>query len=737
MGWLAGWQYRKKHVVNGAVGAGTGYQVKLVVHYGFGADSSEHVYLYQKCRSDFGDVRVTLSDGETVVAGEGSGWRESKVDSDQALIWVKVPDSLESNVTIYIYYGHADAVWADSGSETFWLFDDFEDGLVVGFFKNPNNPLFAAHSVQPSVIRVGSEYWLYYDDGVNVYRRVGTNETTFGQAQSTGIAGIYCHVWKDGDVYRMVYSSTDLSQVRLATSSDGLNFVYQGVLASKGASGWDSGGIFDPCEIKVDGVYYLYFGGSSVLGDATKYKIGAATSPTGQAGSYTKHPNNPILDKSASGWDCLGVTDPHAVEYDSGKFMLFFTGFDEPEEGVDKWKQCGYATSTDLINWTKSTDNPIYYRSQTWESASGLCEPSVLVEDGKFKVWYRGKTGADSRLGYLYFDQDLTTKLPVAKNLWTIYRKNDASDEIAEIATDNGKKVLRIAALSVENHEAKAVARKTPFNNFVMQAKIRYVNWRNIWEMARTSRRYVIIANPNGYFFVHYASIPNGHNINKYNGGWASDGNYVAYDLDETKYYKVLFTLFGNVQKGEIFDGETVVASKTVSFADFSSGYSGFSVYCGAYQPSEICVDYVFVRKYVDPEPAHGAWYRRESNPTPSLLQTFFGRILRRVGEVVEILEPVTVSTDDYGNQVTDYTSSCNTYSVLKIVAENERFLAPGTTEKAEATAFFEPSVEVSAGDRVKTAHNGDWQVLYVKKLVAKGSVHHIEALMKRLEAQQ
>ena len=32
--WLTGWQYRKSHVLNGATGAGTDYQVRLNVHYG-------------------------------------------------------------------------------------------------------------------------------------------------------------------------------------------------------------------------------------------------------------------------------------------------------------------------------------------------------------------------------------------------------------------------------------------------------------------------------------------------------------------------------------------------------------------------------------------------------------------------------------------------------------------------------------------------------------------------------
>ena len=39
------WSYRKSHVINSAAGAGTDYQVKIVVHYGSGADSGENVYL--------------------------------------------------------------------------------------------------------------------------------------------------------------------------------------------------------------------------------------------------------------------------------------------------------------------------------------------------------------------------------------------------------------------------------------------------------------------------------------------------------------------------------------------------------------------------------------------------------------------------------------------------------------------------------------------------------------------
>lgn len=128
MGWLTGWTYRKSHTINPATGAGANYQKKIVVHYGSGSDSDEDVYLNGKCRTDFGDIRFTDNDGET----ELDYWMEEKVDSDYAIFWVEVADSLESSaVTIYIYYGNAGATYTDTftdlehGENTFTLFDNF------------------------------------------------------------------------------------------------------------------------------------------------------------------------------------------------------------------------------------------------------------------------------------------------------------------------------------------------------------------------------------------------------------------------------------------------------------------------------------------------------------------------------------------------------------------------------------------------------------------------------------
>jgi hypothetical protein len=116
-------------------------------------------------------------------------------------------------------------------------------------------------------------------------------------------------------------------------------------------------------------------------------------------------------------------------------------------------------------------------------------------------------------------------------------------------------------------------------------------------------------------------------------------------------------------------------------------------------------------------------------------VNTAFGKNLKQLGNIVEILKPSQTGTDEYGNPVYEMQHLADVYAHLRIFGENERVLIPGSTEKAEAVGFFEPTVEIAPGYQVKTIENGDWQVLFMKKLTMQAGVHHIEALLKRLEA--
>ncbi|MFX0097740.1 MAG: DUF2341 domain-containing protein [Candidatus Hodarchaeota archaeon] len=127
---LPDWSHRKSHVINPAPGAGTNYQIRIVVHYGAGTDSGESAYCDSQCRTDFGDIRFTDDDGVT----ELDYWMEEKVDGDYAVFWIEVADDLStSSAMIYVYYGNPTNFTTSNGPNTFLVFDDFEDGDTAGW----------------------------------------------------------------------------------------------------------------------------------------------------------------------------------------------------------------------------------------------------------------------------------------------------------------------------------------------------------------------------------------------------------------------------------------------------------------------------------------------------------------------------------------------------------------------------------------------------------------------------
>ena len=129
-GWLDDWWYRKSHVITGGMDAGENYQMSFTVYYGFGADDYNEVHCKGHCRTDFGDLRFTSSDGVT----EYDYWMQNCTPGVQALFWVEIAERLNVSRTIYIYYGKSNATTTSNGTATFKFFEDFErpDSATVG-----------------------------------------------------------------------------------------------------------------------------------------------------------------------------------------------------------------------------------------------------------------------------------------------------------------------------------------------------------------------------------------------------------------------------------------------------------------------------------------------------------------------------------------------------------------------------------------------------------------------------
>ena len=334
MGWLTGWNYRKSHVINAATGAGANYQVKITVHYSTGSDGDDDVYCSNHCKTDFADIRFTDNDGSTVL----KCWMESKTDSDNVVFWVKVEDSLESaNQTIYVYYGKTDATTISNGANTFPM---FIDGTGNGLTKYASNPVLIRGA-----------------DGEPDYATVRD-----------------CTIIKVGSVYYLAYvaysktDATNVSTICMAYSTDLINWTKMGIAISP-ASGWESKYVCDPTLYynSVDSKYYLFYCGGTTASNGVPTlpsSIGVATNPDiTDVDGWTKYGSNPVLlYNTQTGVDDYSVTSPTIIK--SGSTYYMFYG-NQPSSSL---RGISYATSSDLLNWTKYASNPVIATSEDVEN---------------------------------------------------------------------------------------------------------------------------------------------------------------------------------------------------------------------------------------------------------------------------------------------------------------------------------------------------------------------------------
>ncbi len=125
--WDNSWIYRKSHTIGNSNGAGTNYQVKIIVENNTGSDSGNKVYINNKAQADFDDIRfISYTDNTT----ELDYWIEEINTDINATFWVEIPDDLNtSSADIWVYYGNNSVSNNSNGSNTFLFFDDFSGDL--------------------------------------------------------------------------------------------------------------------------------------------------------------------------------------------------------------------------------------------------------------------------------------------------------------------------------------------------------------------------------------------------------------------------------------------------------------------------------------------------------------------------------------------------------------------------------------------------------------------------------
>jgi predicted GH43/DUF377 family glycosyl hydrolase len=205
------------------------------------------------------------------------------------------------------------------------------------------------------------------------------------------------HMWYAGDGEP---SDPGHSEICHATSSDGIMWTKDTLnpVVNRGVNGtWDDYWLFEPCVVFDGEIYHMWYCAWHGNWPPDRVRIGHATAPHPDS-SWTKDPNNPVLDMGSSNlWDYDRVDAPSVV-FDGTRFHMFYSGGSYIE-----W-QIGYATSEDGSLWEKYIDNPVLSYGNTGDyDATNVSHCSVIRDtiNNQYKMWYIGAQSDESgHIGY-------------------------------------------------------------------------------------------------------------------------------------------------------------------------------------------------------------------------------------------------------------------------------------------------------------------------------------------------
>jgi predicted GH43/DUF377 family glycosyl hydrolase len=298
-------------------------------------------------------------------------------------------------------------VWAFNIAASHIALTNWRGGDIVwtrqGTVMNFNAPGTSGTGTQePTVIYEGNAqilsgnvFKMWYTNGwtsANIQYAESSDGITWTQYGSNPVIGttstahgfVFHHT--NGTYYAYMGNSvaSPPSQFDQYTSSNGVSWTLaHSAVLSKGVSGWDSGGIFNP-RVWVEGStwYMLYVGNNGSLD-----LIGLATSPDGV--TWTKSVSNPVLTNGAGS---LGTGLP--VKINGVYYMI---GHGSPS-GLLPSDVLQYS-STDLITWTGISKNPIVERVLSDEGANlaaGQLADPCLVEVAGTTYLFNDATNAQA-----------------------------------------------------------------------------------------------------------------------------------------------------------------------------------------------------------------------------------------------------------------------------------------------------------------------------------------------------
>lgn len=251
-----------------------------------------------------------------------------------------------------------------NGQYHMWYTGSDDDSLLqIGYATSDDGTTWVKHPTP--VLTGGSQLW--QDSHVSVPRVVLVDDTL--------------HMW-----------FTSANRAGHATSTDGIEWSQTTDPVMEGEAGtWDSDMVFISDVIYNGTGYTAWYTGMS----QDDYAVGYATSSDGI--DWTKLAD-PVLSPSESGWES-GFFYGSSVVANGERYYLWYGALNNSER-----VRIGRATSLDGINWSNTTlDAPEigYGEPGSWNDKASFA-PAVLIDQGRYKIWYCGLKNPESRytIGY-------------------------------------------------------------------------------------------------------------------------------------------------------------------------------------------------------------------------------------------------------------------------------------------------------------------------------------------------
>ena len=301
-----------------------------------------------------------------------SHWTENETGGNSYGVWINysaIAASTWTNNTA-IYYENAAASSASDGTNTFEFFDDFETEGGGEWTKYSGNPVFTNSSGSerfdsgyvgvPQVIKVGSEYWMYYLGGREPNQ---VKRDNIGLAISTDLAN-----WTrwDGDQTNnaIIYSGGvgDFDENRAWQ---------EGNVIRESATSWK--------------IWYL---GDSDTGDNHVGRVGYATSTNGK--NWTKYSGsgygNSIFEDMTT--SAKGIGSFTVIKEGDTDYKMIYGSFTSSYDITN----IKYATSSDGINWTiQNGGTPVI-------SGTYLTIDTMINISGTYYLWVSDSSYTTIRL---------------------------------------------------------------------------------------------------------------------------------------------------------------------------------------------------------------------------------------------------------------------------------------------------------------------------------------------------